>query len=195
MHIMAQKKKKTQLLIFKEVNLEESYCARAQRACGVYLDLYSIVLNIVHKWCVPGLSKPPSLSSSKWFLLFLSMVALRADFSDQIEALDKETPILPFFSVFVMEVLIKLPYDGLDDVIWNTNYCWYARDLENHHSVLHVFYLASGLKINIHKSNIYGIGVNEDEVYNIWAITRDVIAVISLFAGGEITCPSNMSPT
>ncbi|GJU34799.1 hypothetical protein Tco_1183153 [Tanacetum coccineum] len=32
--------------------------------------------------------------------------------------------------------------------------------------VLHVFYLASGLKINIHKSNIYGIGVNEDEVYN-----------------------------
>ncbi|GKE23085.1 hypothetical protein Tco_1434597 [Tanacetum coccineum] len=32
--------------------------------------------------------------------------------------------------------------------------------------VLHVFYLASGLKINIYKSNIYGIGVNEDEVYN-----------------------------
>ncbi|GJV92474.1 RNA-directed DNA polymerase, eukaryota, reverse transcriptase zinc-binding domain protein [Tanacetum coccineum] len=30
--------------------------------------------------------------------------------------------------------------------------------------VLHVFYLASGLKINIHKSNIYGIGVNKDEV-------------------------------
>nr|GEY37988.1 RNA-directed DNA polymerase, eukaryota, reverse transcriptase zinc-binding domain protein [Tanacetum cinerariifolium] len=33
-------------------------------------------------------------------------------------------------------------------------------------SILRVFYLASGLKINIHKSNIYGIGVNEDEVYN-----------------------------
>ncbi|GJX81978.1 hypothetical protein Tco_0331459 [Tanacetum coccineum] len=30
--------------------------------------------------------------------------------------------------------------------------------------MLHVFYLASGLKINIHKSNIYGIGVSNKEV-------------------------------
>ncbi|GJR95442.1 MAK10-like protein [Tanacetum coccineum] len=51
-----------------------------------------------------------------------------------------------------------------DDVIITTG--WNARDLENIIRVLHVFYLASGLKINIHKSNIYGIGVNEDEVYN-----------------------------
>ncbi|GJS65746.1 RNA-directed DNA polymerase, eukaryota, reverse transcriptase zinc-binding domain protein [Tanacetum coccineum] len=43
---------------------------------------------------------------------------------------------------------------------------WNARDLENIIRVLYVLYLASGLKINIHKSNIYGIGVNEDEVYN-----------------------------
>ncbi|GKC10181.1 hypothetical protein Tco_1001791 [Tanacetum coccineum] len=51
-----------------------------------------------------------------------------------------------------------------NDVIITTG--WNARDLENIIRVLHVFYLASGLKINIHKSNIYGIGVNEDEVYN-----------------------------
>nr|GEU96335.1 hypothetical protein [Tanacetum cinerariifolium] len=51
-----------------------------------------------------------------------------------------------------------------DDVIITTG--WNARDLENIIRVLHVFYLASGLKINIHKYNIYGIGVNEEEVYN-----------------------------
>ncbi|GKA71975.1 arginine--tRNA ligase, chloroplastic/mitochondrial [Tanacetum coccineum] len=39
-----------------------------------------------------------------------------------------------------------------------------AKDMDNIIRVLHVFYLASGLKINIHKSNIYGIGVNKDEV-------------------------------
>ncbi|GKG20971.1 hypothetical protein Tco_0380772, partial [Tanacetum coccineum] len=36
--------------------------------------------------------------------------------------------------------------------------------MDNIIRVLHVFYLASGLKINIHKSNIYDIGVNKDEV-------------------------------
>ncbi|GJR38727.1 putative RNA-directed DNA polymerase, eukaryota, reverse transcriptase zinc-binding domain protein [Tanacetum coccineum] len=49
-----------------------------------------------------------------------------------------------------------------DDVIITTN--WNAKDMDNIIRVLHVFYLASGLKINIHKSNIYGIGVNKDEV-------------------------------
>ncbi|GJV39574.1 RNA-directed DNA polymerase, eukaryota, reverse transcriptase zinc-binding domain protein [Tanacetum coccineum] len=51
----------------------------------------------------------------------------------------------------------------VDDVIITTG--WNARDLENIIRVLHVFYLASGLKINILKSNIYGI-VNEEVVYN-----------------------------
>nr|GFB26601.1 RNA-directed DNA polymerase, eukaryota, reverse transcriptase zinc-binding domain protein [Tanacetum cinerariifolium] len=51
-----------------------------------------------------------------------------------------------------------------DDVIITTD--WNARDLENIIRILHVFYLASGLKINIHKSKIYGIGVNEEEVSN-----------------------------
>ncbi|GJT55780.1 RNA-directed DNA polymerase, eukaryota, reverse transcriptase zinc-binding domain protein [Tanacetum coccineum] len=51
-----------------------------------------------------------------------------------------------------------------DDVIITTN--WNTRDLENIIRILHVFYLASGLKINIHKFNIYDIGVNEKEVSN-----------------------------
>nr|GFB34133.1 hypothetical protein [Tanacetum cinerariifolium] len=37
-------------------------------------------------------------------------------------------------------------------------------DLDNIIRVLHVFYLASGLKINIHKSNIFGIGVPNNDV-------------------------------
>ena len=36
--------------------------------------------------------------------------------------------------------------------------------MDNIIRVLHVFYLASGLKINIHKSNVYGIGVSPEEV-------------------------------
>ncbi|GKF79583.1 RNA-directed DNA polymerase, eukaryota, reverse transcriptase zinc-binding domain protein [Tanacetum coccineum] len=50
-----------------------------------------------------------------------------------------------------------------DDIIITSE--WNARELDNIIRVLHIFYLVSGLKINIHKSNIYGIGVNEEEVY------------------------------
>ncbi|GJY19984.1 RNA-directed DNA polymerase, eukaryota, reverse transcriptase zinc-binding domain protein [Tanacetum coccineum] len=63
-----------------------------------------------------------------------------------------------------------------DDVIITTD--WNAKDMDNIIRVLHVFYLASGLKINIHKSNIYGIGVNKDEVLsmasNASCITGDI---------------------
>nr|GEZ65918.1 RNA-directed DNA polymerase, eukaryota, reverse transcriptase zinc-binding domain protein [Tanacetum cinerariifolium] len=51
-----------------------------------------------------------------------------------------------------------------DDVIITTE--WNPGDLDNIVCVLHIFYLASRLKININKSNIYGIGVSNDEVYN-----------------------------
>ncbi|GJU13565.1 RNA-directed DNA polymerase, eukaryota, reverse transcriptase zinc-binding domain protein [Tanacetum coccineum] len=73
-------------------------------------------------------------------------------------------PLSPFLFILVMEGLHNAFADAVDDVIITTG--WNARDLENIIRVLHVFYLASGLKINIHKSNIYGIGVNKDEVYN-----------------------------
>ncbi|GJS48397.1 hypothetical protein Tco_0598518 [Tanacetum coccineum] len=49
-----------------------------------------------------------------------------------------------------------------DDVIITTE--WNSINLDNIIHILQVFYLASGLKINIHKSNIYGIGVPNDEV-------------------------------
>ncbi|GJT40784.1 RNA-directed DNA polymerase, eukaryota, reverse transcriptase zinc-binding domain protein [Tanacetum coccineum] len=67
-------------------------------------------------------------------------------------------------SAFIAGRLHNAFADAVDDVIITID--WNARDLENIIRVLHVFYLALGLKINIHKSNIYSIGVNEDEVYN-----------------------------
>ncbi|GKA94541.1 RNA-directed DNA polymerase, eukaryota, reverse transcriptase zinc-binding domain protein [Tanacetum coccineum] len=42
---------------------------------------------------------------------------------------------------------------------------WSSHDMDNIIRVLQVFYLASGLKINIHKSNVYGIGVSAEEVF------------------------------
>ncbi|GJT58884.1 RNA-directed DNA polymerase, eukaryota, reverse transcriptase zinc-binding domain protein [Tanacetum coccineum] len=49
-----------------------------------------------------------------------------------------------------------------DDVVITTD--WNSRDIDNIIRVLYVFYLASGLRINIHKSNIYGIEVSNDEI-------------------------------
>ncbi|GJX06075.1 RNA-directed DNA polymerase, eukaryota, reverse transcriptase zinc-binding domain protein, partial [Tanacetum coccineum] len=76
-----------------------------------------------------------------------------------------------------------------DDVIITID--WNARDLKNSIRVLHVFYLASGLKINIHKSNIYGIGVNEQEVSNM-ASNAGCIASNILFNYLGLPIGSNM---
>ncbi|GKA68574.1 putative RNA-directed DNA polymerase, eukaryota, reverse transcriptase zinc-binding domain protein [Tanacetum coccineum] len=50
----------------------------------------------------------------------------------------------------------------VDDVIITTE--WNAIDLDNIIHVLQVFYLASGLKINIQKSDVCGIGVSDVDV-------------------------------
>ncbi|GJZ25846.1 putative RNA-directed DNA polymerase, eukaryota, reverse transcriptase zinc-binding domain protein [Tanacetum coccineum] len=52
-----------------------------------------------------------------------------------------------------------------DDVVIVTE--WTNHDMDNLKRVLHVFHLASGLKINMHKSNVFGVGV----------LTEDVIAM------------------
>ncbi|GKB08003.1 RNA-directed DNA polymerase, eukaryota, reverse transcriptase zinc-binding domain protein [Tanacetum coccineum] len=52
-----------------------------------------------------------------------------------------------------------------DDVIITTE--WNANDLDNIIRILQVFYLASGLKINIQKFDVYGVGVSDVDVSSI----------------------------
>ncbi|GJY46341.1 putative RNA-directed DNA polymerase, eukaryota, reverse transcriptase zinc-binding domain protein [Tanacetum coccineum] len=58
----------------------------------------------------------------------------------------------------------------VDDVIITTE--WNANDLDNIIRILQVFYLASGLKINIKKSNVYGIGVSNVDVSSMASNSR-----------------------
>ncbi|GJX93478.1 hypothetical protein Tco_0348064, partial [Tanacetum coccineum] len=81
-----------------------------------------------------------------------------------------------------------------DDVIITTD--WSTCDLDNIIRVLHVFYLASGHKINIHKSNIYGIGVSVEEVLNMasnsgCALGSLPFAYLGLLIGSNMRMLSN----
>ncbi|GJR45822.1 putative RNA-directed DNA polymerase, eukaryota, reverse transcriptase zinc-binding domain protein [Tanacetum coccineum] len=101
-------------------------------------------------------------------------------------------PLSPFLFILAMEVLhgamsnavnsglirgIKLGFSDItlshlfyaDDVV--ITFEWNSTDLDNIIWVLHVFHLASGLKINIHKSNIYGFGVSNHEASSITSRT------------------------
>ena len=49
-----------------------------------------------------------------------------------------------------------------DDVVILTE--WGRNDLESITNSLHSFYLALGLKLNISKSNLYGVGISEDDL-------------------------------
>ncbi|PWA52848.1 reverse transcriptase domain, Reverse transcriptase zinc-binding domain protein [Artemisia annua] len=94
-------------------------------------------------------------------------------------------PLSPFLFIIVMEGLhialqnavgsglirgSKVGDSGLiishlfyaDDVVITSE--WNSQDMDNIIRVLHVFYLASGLKLNIAKSNLYGIGVSLEEI-------------------------------
>ncbi|GJV30513.1 putative RNA-directed DNA polymerase, eukaryota, reverse transcriptase zinc-binding domain protein [Tanacetum coccineum] len=74
----------------------------------------------------------------------------------------KGDPLLPFLVILVMKGLYGVLSNVVDGVIITSD--WNARDLDNIIRVLHVYNLASGFRINIHKSNIYGIGVSVDDV-------------------------------
>ncbi|GKF20949.1 hypothetical protein Tco_0069587, partial [Tanacetum coccineum] len=56
-----------------------------------------------------------------------------------------------------------------DDVIILSE--WNQCDMDNIIRILNVFYLASGLKINISKSNLYGVGVSSDDIESMAAGT------------------------
>ncbi|GJZ27081.1 RNA-directed DNA polymerase, eukaryota, reverse transcriptase zinc-binding domain protein [Tanacetum coccineum] len=56
-----------------------------------------------------------------------------------------------------------------DDVILVTE--WNQADMDNIIRLFNVFYLASGIRINIHKSNIYGIGVSNNDIEEMARVT------------------------
>ncbi|GJR01642.1 RNA-directed DNA polymerase, eukaryota, reverse transcriptase zinc-binding domain protein [Tanacetum coccineum] len=170
------KKRNKQLLIFK-VDFEKAFDSISWK----YLDHILDSLGFGYTWRSWIKS---CLSSSRASILVNGSPT--SEFSIN-HGLRQGDPLSPFLFILVMEGLhnafTEAVGNGLisgininnstinishlffaDDVIITTG--WNARDLENIIRVLHVFYLASGLKINILKSNIYGIGVNEEEVYN-----------------------------
>ncbi|GKB15680.1 putative RNA-directed DNA polymerase, eukaryota, reverse transcriptase zinc-binding domain protein, partial [Tanacetum coccineum] len=94
-------------------------------------------------------------------------------------------PLSPFLFIIIMEGLHIAFKDGLssnmfrgvnvgspgirlshlfyaDDVIIFSD--WNQHHMDNIIHILNIFYLASGLRININKSNLYGVGVSHSEV-------------------------------
>ncbi|GJW01256.1 putative RNA-directed DNA polymerase, eukaryota, reverse transcriptase zinc-binding domain protein [Tanacetum coccineum] len=184
------KKRKKQLLIFK-VDFEKAFDSISWK----YLDHILDRLGFGYKWCS---WIKACLSSSRASILVNGSPT--SEFSIN-RGLRQGDPLSPFLFILVMEGLhnafAEAVGNGLisgininnstinishlffvDDVIITTD--WNTRDLENIIRVFHVFYLASGLKINIHKSNIYGIGVNEEEVSN-------MASNAGCIAGGRLT--------
>nr|GEU82771.1 RNA-directed DNA polymerase, eukaryota, reverse transcriptase zinc-binding domain protein [Tanacetum cinerariifolium] len=66
------------------------------------------------------------------------------------------------------------------------------QEMDNIIRVLQVFYLASGLKINIAKSNVYGIGVSSDEIVDMARATGCASVTMSFIYLGLPT-GSNMN--
>ncbi|GJS33128.1 putative RNA-directed DNA polymerase, eukaryota, reverse transcriptase zinc-binding domain protein [Tanacetum coccineum] len=94
-------------------------------------------------------------------------------------------PLSPFLFIIVMEGLHMALNDGLAVNMFHgitvgspgmhLSHLFYANDvivlsewnlnvMENIIRILNIFYIAFGLKINIHKSNVYGVGVSSNEV-------------------------------
>ncbi|GJZ45992.1 putative RNA-directed DNA polymerase, eukaryota, reverse transcriptase zinc-binding domain protein [Tanacetum coccineum] len=168
------KKIKKKMLIFK-VDFEKAFDSVSWK----YLDFILFSLGFGSTW-------------RSW--IFACLHSLRAsilingsptsEFSIK-RGLRQGDPLSPFLFILIMEGLhcamsnavssglirgIKIGSSDItlshlfyaDDVIITTD--WNSGDLDNIIRVLHVFYLASGLKINIHESNIFVIGVANGDV-------------------------------
>ncbi|GJW11417.1 RNA-directed DNA polymerase, eukaryota, reverse transcriptase zinc-binding domain protein [Tanacetum coccineum] len=168
------KKRKKKMLIFK-VDFEKAFDSVSWK----YLDFVLHSLHFASKW---RSWITASLHSSRASILINGNPT--SEFSIK-RGLRQGDPLSPFLFILVMEGLhcvmsnavssglirgIKLGSSDItlsylfyaDNVVITTD--WNSCDIDNIIQVLHVFYLASGLRINIHKSNLYGIGVSNDEI-------------------------------
>ncbi|GKB63874.1 putative RNA-directed DNA polymerase, eukaryota, reverse transcriptase zinc-binding domain protein [Tanacetum coccineum] len=198
------KKRNEKLMIFK-VDFEKAYDSVSCK----YLDFILQTLGFGLKW-------------QRWIQVCLQYARMSilvngspsSEFSIK-RGLRQGDPLSPFLFILVMEGLHLALKDAVqsnlihgtkvgasnfrishlfyaDDVVIVSD--WSPRDMGNIIRVLQVFYLASGLKINIHKSNVYGIGVSSNEVSDMARVTGCAAGIIPFIYIG-LPVGSNMNRT
>ncbi|GJS58169.1 putative RNA-directed DNA polymerase, eukaryota, reverse transcriptase zinc-binding domain protein, partial [Tanacetum coccineum] len=135
--------------------------------------------------------------------------------------LRQDDPLSPFLFIIVMEGLHLALKDAVDtslicgtnvgDTSYNISHLFYAddiviisdwnkQDMDNIIRILQVFYLASGLKLNISKSQVYGLGVSSNDIED---MTRDTgcttgnipFSYLGLPIGSNMNSIDNWQPT
>nr|GEX10654.1 RNA-directed DNA polymerase, eukaryota, reverse transcriptase zinc-binding domain protein [Tanacetum cinerariifolium] len=175
------KLKRKKLMIFK-VDFEKAY----DSLCWGYLDYVMERFGFGDKW----------RSWIRECLVSTGMsVLVNGSPTDEIAShrgLRQGDPLSPFLFIIAMEGLhlaiekamvdnkISRAFVGVDrvkvshlfyanDVVFLTE--WTAKDVDGILDVLNEFYNSSGLKINVGKSKMYGMGVSLDEITNMEAST------------------------
>ncbi|GJX72943.1 RNA-directed DNA polymerase, eukaryota, reverse transcriptase zinc-binding domain protein [Tanacetum coccineum] len=175
------KRRKKKMLLFK-VDFEKAFDSVSWRFLDHVMDKLGFSSNW-RRWIKAG------LVSSRASILVNGSPTL--EFSLK-RGLRQGDPLSPFLFIIIMEGLHIALKEGLstnmirgvnvgspsihlshlfyaDDVIIFSD--WNQQDMDNIIRILNIFYLASGLRININKSNLYGVGVFHSEVDNMAAGT------------------------
>ncbi|GKA72324.1 putative RNA-directed DNA polymerase, eukaryota, reverse transcriptase zinc-binding domain protein, partial [Tanacetum coccineum] len=161
------------MMLFK-VDFEKAFDSVSWR----YLDYVLDKLGFGIKWC--NWIKVGLASAGTSIVINRSPTS---EFSLKI-GLRQGDPLSPFLFIIVMEGLHMALNDGLAANMFHgvkvgspgmhLSHLFYANDviilsewnlnaMENIIRILNIFYIASGLKINIHKSNVYGVWVLSNE--------------------------------
>ncbi|GJU51355.1 putative RNA-directed DNA polymerase, eukaryota, reverse transcriptase zinc-binding domain protein [Tanacetum coccineum] len=164
------KKRKKKMLIFK-VDFEKAFDSVSWR----YLDfmLCNLGFGLIWRSWIKA-----CLESSRTSVLVNGSPT--SEFNVR-RGLRQGDPLSPFLFIIIMEGLHAAISDsvrnglihgiqiGSDDVIITSE--WSNHDVDNIIRIFKVFFLASGLKINICKSSIYGVGVSSEEVHHMASLT------------------------